>query len=170
MCRDLLPVRTRALRGLIERMDAAGRMAHLQRGDRHMVVGHLVGELMVVRRRHTVVRHRHTMAVERRLMVERLPIVAGLQVMVEDLTADLLLHTAEVVQRQLTVEAVTPLDLAAEAVGMRHPVAEEAATAAVGAEATAGADVTKAKQTVYQKPSYRTAFLLATGKHLNRSI
>lgn len=102
-----------------------------------MVVRHLVVELMVARRR-------HTMAVERRLMVERLPIVAGLQVMVEDLTADLLLHTAEVVQRQLTVEAVTPLDLAAEAVGMRHPVAEEAATAA--AAATAGADVTKANR------------------------
>lgn len=147
MFRDLHLVRTRALRGLIERMDVADLMAHLQPADRRMVVRHLVVELMVARRRHTVVRHRHTMAVERRLMVERLPIVAGLQVMVEDLTADLLLHTAEVVQRQLTVEAVTPLDLAAEAVGMRHPVAEEAATAA--AAATAGADVTKAKQNVY---------------------
>ena len=142
MFRDLHLVRTRALRGLIERMDVADRMAHLQPADRRMVVRHLVVELMVARRR-------HTMAVERRLMVERLPIVAGLQVMVEDLTADLLLHTAEVVQRQLTVEAVTPLDLAAEAVGMRHPVAEEAATAAAAGEATAGADVTKAKQNVY---------------------
>lgn len=138
-------------------------MAHLQPADRRMVVRHLVVELMVVRRR-------HTMAVEHR------PMEAGLPATLADLIAGLLLHTVAD-QGRLMAEAVVPVDLVAAA-GMRHRVAAAAATAAVAAEAeviaaavgeaTAAADGTKSKW-LYTKPPYGRLFYWPRKEHLSRN-
>lgn len=127
-------------------MDAVHPMAAgLRQADRAHTVAHRTAA------ERTVDRRRHTAVAEAQLML------AGLLVTVGDLLAGQLLPMEEADQRQLTVEAAIPADLAAEAVDMHHPEAE-AATAVVGVEATAAADVTKANSLITQSRPYRGGF------------